>query len=80
MAGAMKSKELFPAIFSRHAAEYRSRIDEVMARGRMRLIALAAAGPGMRVLDMACGPGNLKAKHPGASETIGRNQVLLAEV
>jgi ubiquinone/menaquinone biosynthesis C-methylase UbiE len=59
----MKSKEMFPAIFSRHAAEYQRRVADVMARGeargRMRLIELARASPGIRVLDMACGPGNL---------------------
>jgi SAM-dependent methyltransferase len=59
----MKSKDLFPAIFSRHAAAYQRRLDEVMARGeatgRMRVIELVEARPGMRVLDLACGPGNL---------------------
>jgi SAM-dependent methyltransferase len=29
------------------------------ARGRTRVIELAAARPGMRILDLACGPGNL---------------------
>jgi ubiquinone/menaquinone biosynthesis C-methylase UbiE len=59
----MKSKELFPAIFSRHAAAYQRRLDEVMlrgeARGRQRAIELVNARPGMRLLDLACGPGNL---------------------
>src|SRR4029077_12695057 len=62
-AGPVKSKDLFPAIFSRHAAAYQRRLDEIMARGeahgRERAIQLIEAGPGMRVLDLACGPGTL---------------------
>ena len=60
---ALKSKELFPAIFSRHALEYQERLEQVMARGeargRMRVLELVDAQPGMRVLDLACGPGTL---------------------
>ena len=59
----LRSKELFPAIFSRHAESYRRRLEDVMsrgeARGRQRMIELAGAAPGMRVLDIACGPGNI---------------------
>jgi ubiquinone/menaquinone biosynthesis C-methylase UbiE len=59
----MKSKELFPGIFSRNAAAYSSRLDGLMqrgeARGRQRVIELVDAQPGMRILDLACGPGNL---------------------
>jgi ubiquinone/menaquinone biosynthesis C-methylase UbiE len=59
----MKSKELYPAVFSRHAIEYARRLEEIMsrgeARGRVRAIELIAARPGMRVLDLACGPGTL---------------------
>lgn len=62
----VKSKDFFPAVFSRHAAAYQRRLEYVMergeARGRMRVIELAAAKPGMRVLDLACGPGNLSAR------------------
>ena len=61
--GALKSKELFPAIFSRHAAAYQRRLDQIMARGeaqgRQRVIELVEAKPGMRVLDLACGPATL---------------------
>ncbi len=60
---ALKSKELFPAIFSRHAGAYQRRLDQIMARGeargRQRVIELVDAKPGMRVLDLACGPGTL---------------------
>ena len=60
---ALKSKDLFPAIFSRHAEAYRQRLDEIMARGeargRQRVLDLLDVRPGMRVLDMACGPGTL---------------------
>jgi len=59
----MKSKELFPALFGRHALAYQQRIEQVMtrgeARGRMRVLELVDAQPGMRVLDLACGPGTL---------------------
>ncbi len=64
MGGAcLKSKELFPGVFSRHALEYQRRLEEVMERGealgRLRVIELVNAQPGMRVLDLACGPGTL---------------------
>ena len=59
----VKSKDLFPAIFSRHAAAYQRRLDDIMARheslGRQRAIELAGVEPGMKVIDLACGPGNL---------------------
>jgi SAM-dependent methyltransferase len=59
----VKSKDLFPAIFSRHAVAYQRRLEDIMARGeslgRQRAIELAGVEPGMRVLDLACGPGNL---------------------
>lgn len=59
----VKSKELFPAIFSRHAVAYARRLDQIMAsgeaRGRQRVIDLVDAKPGLRVLDLACGPGTL---------------------
>jgi ubiquinone/menaquinone biosynthesis C-methylase UbiE len=59
----VKSKELFPAVFSRHAAAYARRLDQIMSRGeavgRQRVIDLVNARPGMRVIDLACGPGTL---------------------
>jgi ubiquinone/menaquinone biosynthesis C-methylase UbiE len=59
----VKSKELFPAVFGRHAIAYQQRIEQVMtrgeARGRMRVLELVDAQPRMRVLDLACGPGTL---------------------
>lgn len=59
----MKSKEFFPGVFSRNAEAYQRRLEDIMARGeargRMRMIELAAPKPGMQVLDLACGPGNL---------------------
>jgi len=59
----VKSKDLYPAVFSRHAAAYKERLDGVMSkresRGRMRALELATARPGMRILDLACGPGTL---------------------
>jgi ubiquinone/menaquinone biosynthesis C-methylase UbiE len=62
-AHALKSKDLFPAVFSRHALDYQSRLEQIMARGeargRMRVLELVDAQPGMRILDLACGPGTL---------------------
>jgi ubiquinone/menaquinone biosynthesis C-methylase UbiE len=59
----MKSKQLFPGVFSRHAFAYDQRLEQVMergeARGRMRVLELVDAQPGMRILDLACGPGTL---------------------
>ncbi|MFI5281687.1 MAG: class I SAM-dependent methyltransferase [Candidatus Dormibacterales bacterium] len=59
----MKSKELFPAVFGRHAQAYQRRLDELMtrgeARGRQRVLDLVQARPGDRVVDLACGPGTL---------------------
>ena len=60
---AVKAKDLFPAIFSRHAEAYGRRLDQIRsrgeARGRQRVLDVVAARPGMRILDLACGPGNL---------------------
>ncbi len=59
----LKSKDLYPLIFSRHAAAYQERLDQIMARGeargRTRVIELLRLEPGMSVLDLACGPGTL---------------------
>jgi ubiquinone/menaquinone biosynthesis C-methylase UbiE len=59
----VKSKELYPAVFSRHALAYQRRLEDIMSRGesvgRMRALELTGARPGMRVLDLACGPGTL---------------------
>src|ERR1700686_1423020 len=59
----MKSKQLFPGVFSRHALDYNRRLEQVMARGeapgRLRVLELVDAQPGMRILDLACGPGTL---------------------
>jgi ubiquinone/menaquinone biosynthesis C-methylase UbiE len=60
------SKELFPDTFSRHAAAYKQRLDEVMARGEARgrtaVIEWLDLTPGERVLDLACGPGTLSCR------------------
>ena len=59
----LKSKDLYPRVFSQYAEAYKRRLDDIMsrgeARGRLRMIELAALSPGMRVLDLACGPGNI---------------------
>jgi ubiquinone/menaquinone biosynthesis C-methylase UbiE len=57
------AKDLYPGTFSRHAAAYKRRLDEVMARGeahgRTAVIEWVDPRPGMRILDLACGPGTL---------------------
>lgn len=59
----MKSKELFPPVFSRHALAYQRRLEAIMSRGeslgRLRALAVVDARPGMRIIDLACGPGTL---------------------
>ncbi len=59
----MQSPEYFPAVFSRHAAAYQERIEEVMrrgeARGRQALLDWLDPQPGQKALDVACGPGTL---------------------
>lgn len=62
----MKSKDLYPGVFSRYAVAYALRLDKVMsrheARSRERVLELLDAKPGMRVLDLACGPGTMSAR------------------
>ena len=57
------AKDLYPGTFSRHAAAYKARLDEVMARsesrGRAAVIEWVDPRPGKRILDLACGPGTL---------------------
>jgi ubiquinone/menaquinone biosynthesis C-methylase UbiE len=57
------AKDLYPGTFSRHAAAYKQRLDEVMARresrGRAAVIEWVNPTPGKHVLDLACGPGTL---------------------
>jgi len=57
------AKDLYPATFSRVAAAYKRRLDEVMSRGeahgRTAVIDWVDPRPGMRILDLACGPGTL---------------------
>jgi SAM-dependent methyltransferase len=55
----VKAKELFPAIFSRHADAYRRRHDVSGAPSRQRLVELLAPKAGERLLDLACGPGTV---------------------
>jgi ubiquinone/menaquinone biosynthesis C-methylase UbiE len=73
------AKDLFPATFSRVAAAYKRRLDEIMARGeahgRAAVIEWIDPTPGQRILDLACGPGTLsyplaKAVLPGG-EVVG---------
>jgi len=63
MAGALSSKEVFAGVFSRHAEAYRDRVmgiqDPREHRGRFHVVEALGAGPGDRVLDLACGPGTL---------------------
>jgi ubiquinone/menaquinone biosynthesis C-methylase UbiE len=57
------AKDLYPIAFSRVAATYKQRLDQVMARsesrGRAALIDWVDPTPGKRILDLACGPGTL---------------------
>lgn len=57
------AKDLYPGAFSRVAATYMQRLDQVMARnesrGRAAVIDWVDPAPGKRILDLACGPGTL---------------------
>jgi ubiquinone/menaquinone biosynthesis C-methylase UbiE len=76
VATGLRSKELYPRVFGRHAAEYKERLDEVMARGeargRLRMIELAGIRPGMSVLDLACGPGTISRRVARLAQPGGR--------
>src|ERR1700704_1018934 len=57
------AKDLYPRTFSRVAAAYKRRLDEVMTRGeahgRAAVIEWIDPAPGKRIVDLACGPGTL---------------------
>lgn len=80
----MKSKDLFPPVFSRHALFYQCRLDDIMSRGgsavRMRAIATRIEGMDdirrQAIMDEAVA--TLRQDHPGRIVTKGRNHVLLA--
>ncbi len=59
----MKSKEYLSGVFSRNAPAYRQRLEEAMrkgqAAGRDAILDYLKPRPGMRILDLACGPGTL---------------------
>jgi hypothetical protein len=44
----VKAKELYPAVFSRHAGEYARRLEEIMARGEARGRTLAVESARVR--------------------------------
>ena len=75
----MKSKDVFPAVFGRHAAAYRDRIlppvERGEARGRLLAIDLLHLRAGERVLDLACGPGTLT---PHLAAAVGPEGIVLA--
>lgn len=57
------ARDLYPSAFSRVAATYKQRLDQVMARseshGRVAVIDWVEPTPGKRILDLPCGPGTL---------------------
>src|SRR3984893_5502085 len=75
----MKSKDVFPAVFGRHAAAYRDRIlppvERGEARGRLLAIDLLRLRSGERVLDLACGPGTLT---PHLATAVGPRGLVVA--
>jgi len=62
----LKSKEFLTGVFSRNAPAYRERLEEAMrkgqAAGRDAILDYLKPRPGMRILDLACGPGTLTKK------------------
>jgi ubiquinone/menaquinone biosynthesis C-methylase UbiE len=75
---ALKSKEYLTDVFSRNAEGYRRRLEEAMrkgqAAGRDALLDYVRARPGMRVLDLCCGPGTLTI--PLAQDLSGSGEVV----
>jgi ubiquinone/menaquinone biosynthesis C-methylase UbiE len=55
----MKSKDVFPGVFSRHARAYAMHQAGRLPAARRKVLEAVAAQPGERVLDLACGPGTL---------------------
>jgi SAM-dependent methyltransferase len=74
----LSSKEKLTGVFSRHAEAYRRRLDEWMAKGqaagRDAILDYVKPRPGMRILDLACGPGTLTI--PMARELNGSGEVV----
>jgi SAM-dependent methyltransferase len=75
----VKAKEVFPKVFSRHAAAYRDRIVTPLqrgeARGRLLTIELLRLRRGERVLDLASGPGTLTYR---LAESVGSEGTVVA--
>jgi len=75
---AVKSKEYLTGVFSRNAEAYRQRLEEAMrkgqAAGRDAVLDHVRARPGMRVLDLCCGPGTLTI--PLATDLNGVGEVI----
>jgi ubiquinone/menaquinone biosynthesis C-methylase UbiE len=74
----LKSKQYVTGVFSRNAEAYRQRLEEAMrkgqAAGRDALLDYLKPRPGMRILDLACGPGTLTI--PMARELNGDGEVI----
>ena len=72
------AKDLFRSTFSRVAPAYKRHLDEVMVRGEARGRAAAIdwihPAPGLRILDLACGPGTLS--YPIASSVAPDGEVV----
>jgi ubiquinone/menaquinone biosynthesis C-methylase UbiE len=74
----VKSKEYLIGIFSRNAEAYQRRLEEAMrkgqAAGRDAILDHVRARPGMRVIDLCCGPGTLTI--PMAKDLNGVGEVI----
>jgi len=74
----MNAKEFYPGVFSRHAAPYRARVERLMRSGeamsRFAVMDAVRARRGMRILDLACGPGTITI--PMAQEMSGEGEVI----
>ncbi len=74
----MNAKDFYPGVFSRNAAHYRARAERLMKSGEAtsRFALMDAVRPrrGMRILDLACGPGTITI--PMAREMAGEGEVI----
>lgn len=74
----MNAKEFYPGVFSRQAGPYRARVERLMKSGeamsRFAVMDAVHVRRGMRILDLACGPGTITI--PMAREMSGEGEVI----
>ena len=74
----MKAKDFYAGVFSRNAGPYQARVEKLMRSGeatsRFAVMDAVRARRGMRILDLACGPGTISIAM--AKEMSGEGEVV----